>query len=61
MALAVATAGQEQGQAAAGTVHQSGAEAMANDDQHQEVTRAFQSSTGVDTLADSQVLSKWHC
>jgi len=57
----LATAGQEQGQAAAGTVHQSGAEAMANDDQHQEVTRAFQSSTGIDTLADSQVLSKCHC
>ncbi len=57
----LATAGPEQGQAAADTVHQSGAEAMADDDQSQQVTRAFQSSTGVGTLADSQVLSNCHC
>ena len=57
----LATAGQEQGQAAAGTVHQVGVDAIAADDQHQEVTRAFQNWAGVDTLADSQVLSKCHC
>ena len=57
----LATAGQEQGQAAAGTVYQSGADTIPNDDQHQEVTRAFQNLAGVDTLADSQVLSKCHC
>ncbi len=57
----LAPAGQEHGQAAAGSVHQSGADTTANDGQHQEVTRAFQTSTGVDTLADSQVLSKCQC
>jgi len=54
----LATAGQGHGQADAGAVHQSGADTIANDDQRQTVTRAFQSLSGVDTLADSQVLSK---
>ncbi len=52
------TAGQEQVQATAGTVHQSGVDTTANDGQRQEVTRAFQNSAGGGTLADSQVLSK---
>ncbi len=57
----LATAGQEQGQAAADAVHQSGADTIASDDQQQEVTRAIQNLAGVDTLADSQVLSKCLC
>lgn len=57
----LATVGQEQGHAAADVVHQSSAGTIANDDQHQEGTRAFQILTSVGTLADSQVLSKCHC
>ncbi|KAL0042381.1 hypothetical protein WJX77_010775 [Trebouxia sp. C0004] len=50
----LATAGQEQGQAAAVSVHQSDADAIPSPDQRQEVTRAFQNLNGVGTLVDSQ-------